>query len=87
MGLFLSGQPDLRDVNTLLSCRQQENLLKLFRQKLEETKSSLVAADDMVRIHRLQGRAEILEDFLQAVLESPAILERLQNQPRVRSTP
>ena len=53
-------------------------LLELIRQRLEDTKRSLVAADDAVRIHRLQGRAEVLMDFLEAIEKSPEVLERVK---------
>jgi hypothetical protein len=58
---------------------EHEALLALFRSKLEETKNSLVQAEDPVRIHRLQGRAEVLTDFLEAVEKSREILDRLGN--------
>lgn len=54
------------------------DLISLFNTKLEETKASLISADDMVRLHRLQGRAEALVDFLEAVEQSPSVLERLK---------
>ena len=62
-------------------CKLSENeaLVDLFRIRLEEVKTSLVAADDPVRIHRLQGRAEALSDFLEAIERSPEILARLGN--------
>lgn len=65
----------------LYRCKLPENeaLLDLFRTRLEEVKSSLVVAEDHVRIHRLQGRAEALSDFLEAVEKSPEILARLGN--------
>ena len=57
---------------------ENEALLSLFKLKLEETKSALIEAEDPVRIHRLQGRAEILRDFLEAVEQSSSVLERLK---------
>jgi len=54
------------------------DLISLFTAKLEETKTSLMSADDMARVHRLQGRAEVLNDFLEAIKESPSVLERLK---------
>lgn len=65
----------------LYRCKLPENeaLLDLFRTRLEEVKASLVVAEDHVRIHRLQGRAEALSDFLEAVEKSPEILARLGN--------
>jgi hypothetical protein len=78
MNLFLSSRPDRQHVAALLKCRGSEDLLEVFRAKLDETKAALVVADDMVKLHRLQGRAEVLQDFLEAVKEAPSILERLR---------
>lgn len=66
-------------MQALFRCKLPENeaLLDLFRLKLEEIKSALVVSDDPVRIHRLQGRAETLMDFLDAVESSHEILERV----------
>lgn len=68
-------------MQALYRCKHPESeaLLSLFRNKLEETKNSLVLAEDPVRIHRLQGRAEVLTDFLEAVEKSREILDRLGN--------
>lgn len=68
-------------MQALYRCKLPENeaLLLLFRNKLEEVKTSLVQAEDQVRIHRLQGRAEVLMDFLESVEKSNEILDRLGN--------
>lgn len=75
MSIFLSGKADRREIQALQKCRNPENadLLALFKSKLEEIKLSLVDADDAVRIHRLQGRAQVLKDFLEAVEKSSSI--------------
>jgi hypothetical protein len=75
MSIFLSSKADRREIQALQKCRNPENadLLALFKSKLEETKLSLVEADDAVRIHRLQGRAQVLKDFLEAVEKSSSI--------------
>jgi len=78
MNLFLSSRPDRQHVAALLKCRGSEDLLGIFKAKLEETKAALIVADDTVKIHRLQGRAEVLQDFLEAVKEAPSIMERLR---------
>ena len=78
MNLFLSSRPDRQHVAALLKCRGSEDLLGVFRAKLDETKAALIVADDMVKLHRLQGRAEALQDFLEAVKEAPSILERIR---------
>lgn len=80
MNFFLGSKPDRKHIAALMRCRngEMENLKSLFKVKLEEVKESLVVADDTVRIHRLQGRAEVLKDFLEAIEQSPSILERLK---------
>lgn len=80
MSIFLSPRPEVKHVQALNKCRLPENeaLISLFKQKLEEAKAALIEADEPLRIHRLQGRAELLRDFLKAVEESSSVLERLQ---------
>ena len=80
MKIFIGQKPDRQHMQALNRCRLDENgaLLDLFRKKLEETKQSLIIADDLVRIHRLQGRAEVLSDFLEAVEKSPEIFDRVK---------
>lgn len=67
-------------MQALLRCKQPENtaLVDLFRSKLDEAKNALIMADDTVMIHRLQGRAEVLQDFLEAVEKSSEIVERVK---------
>ena len=79
MNLFLDGSSDRKAVAALARCRQTENegLLLLFKQLLEETKSSLIEAEGD-RIRQLQGRAKVLQDFLEAVEKAPSVLERLR---------
>lgn len=50
-----------------------EAMLKLIESQVAETKQKLVKADDMVVIHRLQGRAEAFEDLLKAVEDARKI--------------
>jgi hypothetical protein len=80
MKIFVGQKPDRQHIQALLRCKQPDNgaLLALFAAKLEETKTSLVAADDPVRIHRLQGRAEALADFLEAVEKSQEVFDRIK---------
>jgi len=80
MKIFIGQKPDRQQVQALQRCRLDENgaLLDLFRRSLEETKTSLISADDPIRIHRLQGRAEVLADFLEAVEKSPEIFDRVK---------
>jgi hypothetical protein len=80
MKIFVGQKPDRKHIQALYRCKHPENeaLLELFRLKLEEVKNSLVLAEDPVRIHRLQGRAEVLSDFLEAVEKSPEIFDRVK---------
>ena len=66
-------------MQALNRCKLPENeaLLKLFQEKLNEAKNALVQADNPVLLHRLQGRAETLQDFLDSVEASNEILARL----------
>jgi hypothetical protein len=52
--------------------------LALFRMKLEETKNSLMVAEEPHRIHRLQGQAQALSDFLEAVEKSSEVFDRIK---------
>ena len=81
MKIFVGQKPDRQHILALYRCKLPENeaLLALFAAKLEEIKTLLVVAEDPIRIHRLQGRAEALTDFLEAVEKSPEILARLGN--------
>lgn len=81
MKIFVGQKPDRKHIQALTRCKQpeQEALLDLFKTKLDEVKTALVLAEDPVRIHRLQGRAEVLTDFLEAVEKSNEILARLGN--------
>ena len=80
MKIFVGQKPDRQQIQALMRCKQpdSEALLALFAAKLEETKTSLIAADDPVRIHRLQGRAEVLSDFLEAVEKSQEVFDRIK---------
>lgn len=80
MKIFVGQKPDRQHIQALMRCKlpDSESLLALFRVRLEETKASLIAADDLVRIHRLQGRAEALADFLEAVEKSPEVFDRIK---------
>ena len=47
-----------------------EGIMKVLDEFILDGKDALVRADDMVRIHRLQGRVEAFEMFKQAVIEA-----------------
>jgi hypothetical protein len=80
MKVFVGHSPDRKHMQALMRCKFPDNeaLLDLFRVKLEETKTSLMTAEDSVRVHRLQGRAEALADFLEAVEKSSEIFDRIK---------
>jgi hypothetical protein len=78
MNVFLGGRPDKQHVQALLTCKQVGGLEALFTKLMQETQDALVRADDMVRVHRLQGRAEVLRDFLDAMGQAPAVMEKFR---------
>lgn len=51
-------------------------VVELFSSELEETQRKLVRASDTVLIHRLQGRAELLEELLSAVEDARAMARK-----------
>lgn len=79
MKIFVGQKPDRQHMQALIRCRLPENetLLALFRTKLEETKNSLMVAEEPHRIHRLQGQAQALSDFLEAVEKSSEVFDRI----------
>lgn len=83
MSIFIGHKPNRQHIQALRRCKQpdSETLLDLFRVVLEETKVSLIAAEDPVRIYRLQGRAEVLSEFLDSVAKSDEIMERVDKRP------
>jgi flagellar biosynthesis/type III secretory pathway chaperone len=80
MKIFVGPKPDRQQIQALLRCKQPEMaaLVELFRTRLEETKSALIVADDYHRICKLQGRAEVLADFLEAVEKSQEVFDRVK---------
>tara|TARA_R110000851_G_scaffold83428_1_gene182219 strand:+ start:501 stop:740 length:240 start_codon:yes stop_codon:yes gene_type:complete len=79
MGMFLEHKPRKQHVQALYNCKVGSNalILELFEVKLAEIKDSLVLADDPVTVHRLQGKAIVLKEFLEAVEKSQEVLARL----------
>jgi hypothetical protein len=69
---------DTQAVKALVRLREPGNeaFLRLIQAELESAKQKLVTASDMVQIHRMQGRAEALQDLLTAVDESPKVENR-----------
>jgi len=43
---------------------------QVIKKVAEEAKDRLVVADDMVRVHRLQGRVEVLDALVEAIEEA-----------------
>ena len=78
MTMFIGHKPKKQHVQALYHCKVTDNaaLLELFETKLAEVKDSLVLADDPVMIHRLQGKASVLKEFLEAVEKSQEVLTR-----------
>lgn len=80
MKIFVGQKPDRQHMQALIRCKLQENepLLALFRVKLEETRNSLGVAEEPHRIYRLQGQAQVLADFLEAVEKSSEVFDRIK---------
>jgi|GEM_PF-6973997 len=80
MKIFIGQKPDRQHMQTLIRCKLQENepLLALFKTKLEEIKLSLVVVEEQHRLYRLQGQAQALSDFLEAVEKSSEVFERIK---------
>jgi hypothetical protein len=78
MNLFLSGESTRKEVEALNKCRLPElkDLIALFEKLELDTLRSLAKADESARIYRLQGRSEVLRDFLEAVEKAASVLER-----------
>jgi hypothetical protein len=80
MKIFCGSKPDRQHMQALIRCKLPENeaLLALFRTKLEETKVSLMQVEDQHRLYRLQGQAQVLADFLEAVEKSSEVFDRIR---------
>ena len=79
MSMFIGHKPNKQHVQAMFNCKAGSNapLLDLFEAKLEEVKNSLILAEDPVVIHRLQGKASVFKEFLEAVEKSQEVLGRL----------
>jgi|TARA_R110000868_G_scaffold56559_1_gene175079 hypothetical protein len=80
MKIFIGQKPDRQHMQALIRCKLQENepLLAMFKAKLEEIKLSLVVVEEQHRLYRLQGQAQALSDFLEAVEKSSEVFERIK---------
>lgn len=77
--MFIGHKPKKQQLTALSRCRLPENqaLLELFEAKLDEVRDSLITADDQILVYRLQGKAAVLKEFLEAVEKSQEVLGRL----------
>lgn len=66
-------------LGAVIQCRSPEiaPLKQMFEDALDDTKSALMRAVDPVHLHRLQGRAETLNDFLVLLETANQIAARL----------
>lgn len=67
-----------QQINALLKIKETGNtaFVALLEEQIEKAVSRLQQADDMVMIHRLQGRCEAFKDLLTAVQESHKVVNR-----------
>jgi len=74
------GTPTKPQLSAILRCRggDLKPMVELFENTLEHSLKSLVLATDPVLIHRLQGKAQVLRDFLELVNTGDLILERMK---------
>ena len=68
---------DSSEISALNRLREPgiNKVIMILQGELEATKQKLVYANEMDIIHRLQGRAEALEDLLKAVEESQKVVK------------
>jgi hypothetical protein len=67
-----------QQINGLLRIKETGDtaLKALLEEQIEKAVSRLIQADDMVTIHRLQGRCEAFKDLLKAIDDSPKVANR-----------
>jgi|TARA_R110002096_G_scaffold36921_5_gene102817 hypothetical protein len=67
-----------QQINALLKIKETGNtaFIALLEEQIEKAVLRLQQADDMVMIHRLQGRCEAFNDLLTAVKESHKVVNR-----------
>lgn len=76
MNIFLGNKTEAKYLQALFSCRSNQNLVELVTLKLDEIKDSLVTVTDAQQIHRLQGKAAVLKEFLEAIDKSQDLMKR-----------
>lgn len=67
MSTFTVAKPSHIEALRKMTLPELAPVIELFDAALEEAKTSLVAQSDVVTIHRLQGKAMALADFLDAI--------------------
>lgn len=69
-----------QQLTAVLRCRGEDlsPLTGMFEEALDATMKTLVMAIDPSVIYRLQGRAQVLKDFLELVNTGDKILHRLK---------
>lgn len=70
---------DKQQLYALARCNapDMQPLLQLFNNELEEAKRALIFASDTDHFRRMQGKAQVLFDFLEAVKNAPSVMERV----------
>jgi len=82
MSNFLGPKPDPQHIQALVNCKLHNPVLvTLLQAKLDEVKTLLISADED-RVHRLQGKAQMLSDLLEALEIAPTILNRVSQPTR-----
>jgi len=69
---------DRAQLVALVRCKSPEMapLVQLFENVLKDLKTSLIHAAETERICRLQGKAMVIVEILEAIETAPSILER-----------
>lgn len=70
----------LPQLRTVIYCRSNgmEPLAEMFASALDDVKAKLITATDTVHIHRLQGKAQALHDFIDLLDTVDQIVERMK---------
>ena len=77
-------EANYQQLNALSKCRlgEMKAVIDLLEAELADATASLVKADDMARVYRLQGKASVLKDLVEAINASPEQLARLHAAKR-----
>jgi len=79
--MIMFSQADEKVLASLLRMKaaEMEPLLTFFKKSLEQTKTALIRAEGDT-VARLQGRAGVLQEFLEAVETSASVLEKVRKK-------